>query len=234
MTGYELASMMGSIAVELEIRMGTHNHRIRGTWVGQRENEYLIIDIPRKYNWIEVREWFYNCTSVVLRGVGADGQVFAAATRFIGLNAKPFRQLYLSPPERLELRSLRKVPRLAVDIDALLCFTKEVPQPSGVPEGFKGLPGRVTDISRTGIAFETEQDLPFSYELFTNQLVDLKMYSGKTQLAEIIGEARGARLVGKSLLQFGIAVDARNRDYHQAMGQLILSSRHIEAVLKGE
>lgn len=234
MIGYELANMMGSISVELEIRMGTHNHRIRGTWVGQRKNEYLIIDIPRKYNWLDLREWFFNCTSVILRGVGDNGQVFAASTRFIALNAKPFRQLYVSAPERLELRSLRKIPRLAVDIDARLCFTREVPQPDGVPQDFEGVPGGVTDISRSGIAFETTQELPFSHELFTNKLIDLKMYAAGKELCEVIGEVKGSRYVGPGLLQVGIAIDTRNRDYHQAMGQIILSSKHIDAVLKGQ
>lgn len=234
MSEYSLSNAMRSIGVDIEIRMGTHNHRIRGVWIGQREGEYLIIELPRKYNWIDVQEWFHNCTSVVLRGVLKEGQVFAASTRYLGLSARPFRNLYLSAPDKFEERSLRKVPRLDVDIEAALSFADELPRPEGVPETFKSIAGRVTDISRTGIAFETENELPFGKDAFINRLIDLTLFEKGEQIAKVIGEAKSCRLVGQGLLQFGLALDSRNRDYHAALGQIILSSKHIQAVIKGE
>lgn len=234
MTGFSLATAMKSIAVDIEIRMGTHKHRIRGLWVGQREGDYLIIDLPRKYNWLELQEWFQNCTGVVLRGVLREGQVFAAATRFIGLSSRPFRQLYVSAPDKFEERSLRKVPRIQVDIEATLSFAKEVPAPEGVPESFTSVSGRVTDLSRTGIAFETEAELPFDRDLFMDRLIDLSLYDNGAEIAKVIGEAKSCRLVSEGLVQFGLAIDSRNRDYQESLGQLILSSKHVQAVLRGE
>lgn len=234
MTGFSLATAMKSISVDIEIRMGTHKHRIRGLWVGQREGDYLIIDLPRKYNWLELQEWFQNCTGVVLRGVLREGQVFAAATRFIGLSSRPFRQLYVSAPDKFEERSLRKVPRIQVDIEATLSFAEEVPAPEGVPESFTSVSGRVTDLSRTGIAFETEAELPFDRDLFMDRLIDLSLYDNGAEIAKVIGEAKSCRLVSEGLVQFGLAIDSRNRDYQESLGQLILSSKHVQAVLRGE
>ncbi|MCC5880207.1 MAG: PilZ domain-containing protein [Idiomarina sp.] len=234
MTGFSLATAMKSISVDIEIRMGTHKHRIRGLWVGQREGDYLIIDLPRKYNWLELQEWFQNCTGVVLRGVLREGQVFAAATRYIGLSSRPFRQLYVSAPDKFEERSLRKVPRIQVDIEATLSFAEEVPAPEGVPESFTSVSGRVTDLSRTGIAFETEAELPFDRDLFMDRLIDLSLYDNGEEIAKVIGEAKSCRLVSEGLVQFGLAIDSRNRDYQESLGQLILSSKHVQAVLRGE
>lgn len=234
MAEYSLSSAMRSIPIDIEIRMGTHNHRIRGLWVGQREGEYLIIDLPRKYNWIDLQEWFHHCTSIVLRGVLREGQVFAASTRFLGLASRPFRQLYVSAPDKFEERSLRKVPRINVDIEASLTFAEELPRPEGVPSSFKSIAGRVTDLSRTGIAFETESELPFDKELFVNRLIDLTLYNNGTPVSRVIGEAKSCRMAGEHLLQFGLAIDSRNRDYQLALGELILSSKHIQAVIKGE
>ena len=234
MAEYSLSSAMRSVPVEIEIRMGIHNHRIRGLWVGQREGEYLIIELPRKYNWLDMQEWFHNCTNVVLRGVLREGQVFAAATRFLGLSSRPFRQLYVSAPDKFEERSLRQVPRIDVDIEASLAFAEELPRPAGVPESFKAVAGRVTDLSRTGIAFETESQPPFDKNVFLNKLVDLSLYNNGRLVSKVIGEAKSCRAAGEGLLQFGLAIDTRNRDYHGALGELILSSKHIQAVIKGE
>lgn len=233
MAEYSLSVAMRSIPIDIEIRMGTHNHRIRGLWVGQHEGKYLVIELPRKYNWIDVQDWFHNCTSVVLRGVLREGQVFAASTQFLGLVARPFRQLYLSAPEQFEERSLREVPRIDVDIEASLAFAEELPRPRGVPQSFKSVAGRVTDLSRTGIAFETETQLPFDTSLFLNQLIDLTLFSNTKALAKVIGEAKSCRTAGQGLVQFGLAIGAANRDYHNVLGELILSSKHIQAVIKG-
>ena len=234
MAGFSLTSAMKSVAVDIEIRMGTHNHRIRGLWVGQREGEYLIIDLPRKYNWLDLQEWFQNCTGVVLRGVLREGQVFAAATRFIGLSSRPFRQLYLTAPDKFEERSLRTVPRIHVDIEGTLSFASEVPAPAGVPENFSAVAGRVTDLSRTGLAFETEAELPFERDLFIERLIDLTLYDNGVEIAKVIGEAKSCRLVSDGLIQFGLAIDSRNRDYQESLGKLILTSKHVQAVLRGE
>lgn len=234
MTEFSLATAMKSVTVDIEIRMGTHNHRIRGIWVGQREGEYLIVDLPRKYHWLDLQEWFQNCTAVVLRGVLSEGQVFAAVTRFIGLSPRPFRQLYVSAPDKFEERSLRKVPRIQVDIEATLSFAAEIPLPADVPESFSAIAGRVTDLSRTGIAFETEVELPFAPDLFINRLIDLTLYDNSVRIAQVIGEAKSCRLVGPVLSQFGLAIDSRNREYQESLGELILSSKHVQAVLKGE
>ena len=234
MAEYSLSSAMRSVPVEIEIRMGLHNHRIRGLWVGQREGEYLIIELPRKYNWLDMQEWFHSCTNVVLRGVLREGQVFAAVTRFVGLSARPVRQLYVSTPDKFEERSLRNVPRIDVDIEATLAFAEELPRPQEVPETFKAVAGRVTDLSRTGIAFETELQLPFNKNLFLDKLVDLSLYSNGQLVSKVIGEAKSCRRAGEDLLQFGLAIDIRNRDYQATLGELILSSKHIQAVINGE
>ena len=234
MAEYSLSSAMRSVPVEIEIRMGLHNHRVRGVWVGQREGEYLIIELSRKYNWLDMQEWFHNCSNVVLRGVLREGQVFAASTRFLGLSARPFRQLYLSAPDKFEERSLRQVPRIDVDIEASLAFAEELPRPVEVPDSFNAVAGRVTDLSRTGIAFETELQLPFNQNVFLNKLVDLSLYNNGRLVSKVIGEAKSCRKAGEELLQFGLAVDMRNRDYHATLGELILSSKHIQAVINGE
>lgn len=234
MAEYSLSSAMRSVPVEIEIRMGIHNHRIRGLWVGQREGEYLIIELPRKYNWLDMQAWFHDCNNVVLRGVLREGQVFAAATRFLGLSPRPFRQLYVSAPDKFEERSLRQVPRIDVDIEATLAFAEELPRPAEVPESFKSVAGRVTDLSRTGIAFETESQLPFDKNLFLNKLIDLSLYNNGRLVSQVIGEAISCRAAGQNLLQFGLAIDTRNRDYHATLGELILSSKHIQAVIKGK
>lgn len=234
MTELNMSVAMKSIPVDLEVVMGMQSHRIRATWVGQREGEYLVIDLPRKYTWRDLQEWFYNATSVVVRGVLATGQIFAAESRVLGMVAKPYRQLYLSAPDKLEERSLRKVPRIQVDIDAELSFAAELPKPSGVPADFTGMRGRVTDLSRTGIAFESSEKLPFVRDLFMNKLVDLELFDEGQSLNSVLGEAKSCRVTDNGLLNFGIAIDTRNRDYAQALGQLILASRHIKAVLRGE
>jgi hypothetical protein len=234
MTQIGLASAMQSINVDIEIRFGTHNQRIRGTWVGQREGEYLILEIPRKYNWIEVQDAFSTSVSVVVRGVHPQGQVFAASTRFIGTSARPFRTVYVTAPDQFEERSLRKVPRIAVDIDAALSFAREVGPPAGVPEDFSSLRGRVTDLSRTGIAFESVVEPPFSVELFNQRLIDLVMEDEGKQVSRVIGEVKSVRAMNDGLMLFGIAVDMRNKDYERSLGELILSSRTVKAVIKGE
>lgn len=244
MTEYSLAMAMKSIAVEVEIKMRIHNHRIRGQLVGHREGEYLMVDVPRKYNWIQVQEWFNESTSVVLRGVSGNGLAFAAVSRFIGLSPRPVRQLYLTAPDKFEERSLRKVPRIQVDIESRLAIARELPRPPGMPASFEGISGRITDLSRTGIAFESNFSLEFARELFVNQLVDVSVSSGSILEGSIpegtgkqinfIAEVKSCREVTDGLLQFGLAVDTRNQDYVNGLGELILSSRHIQAVLKGE
>lgn len=233
MANYSIAGAMRSIPVDIEIRMGTHNHRIRGLWVGQREGEYLIIDLPKRYNWLDIQNWFTNCTAVVLRGVLREGQVFAASTQFIGLVPRPFRQLILSAPDSMQERSLHKVPRVAVDIDAKLTFTKELPRPKEVPEHFDSLAGRVTDLSLDGIAFESVADVDFPREAFLGQLADMVFVGqqGKT-VAQVIGEIKSCRQAGDKLFQFGLAIDTKNRDYRASLGALILSSKHIQAMLQ--
>lgn len=234
MTEQTLSTAMKSIPVDLEIVMGMQRHRIRAQWVGHREGEYLVMDLPRKYAWIDLQDWLYNATSVVVRGVRAGGQVFAAESRVLGMVAKPFRQLYLSVPDKFEERSLRKVPRIEVDIDANLGFAKELPKPEGILPSFQSLRGRVTDLSRTGIAFESAESLPFKADLFVNRLVDLQLFDDGESIVTVMGEAKSCRISDGNLLTFGVAVERRNQEYADALGRLILASRHIKSVIKGE
>lgn len=234
MSEMSLSTLMHSVPVDIEIKFGAHAQRIRGIWVGQREGEYLVLEIPRKYNWLETQEWFSDSISVVIRGVHSQGQVFAAVTRFIGTSARPYRTVYLTVPDQFQERSLRRVPRVPVDIEAKLSFAKEVAAPEGVEDDFAGWLGRVTDLSRTGIGFETEFQLPCPASHLLNQLVELHVYDNGKEIANVLGEIKSCRQPDDKLTCFGVAIDSRNREYQAALQDLILASKTIKAVIHGD
>lgn len=234
MSVISLSSMMHSVPVDIEIKFGAHGQRIRGIWVGQREGEYLVLEIPRKYNWLETQEWLTESISVVIRGVHSQGQVFAAVTRFIGTSARPYRMVYLTVPDQFEERSLRRVPRMQVDIEAKLSFAEEVATPPGIDDDFAGWQGRVIDLSRTGIAFETEFPLPCPASHLLNQLVELHMLDNGEEIVNVLGEIKSCRQPDDKLICFGVAIDSRNREYQGALKDLILASKTIKAVIHGE
>lgn len=234
MSELSLSTLMRSVPVDIEIKFGANAQRIRGVWVGQREGEYLVLEIPRKYNWLETQEWFADSISVVIRGVHPQGQVFAAQTRFIGTSPRPFRTVYVTVPDQFVERSLRRVPRVPVDIEARLAFAKEVGVPEGVDDEFTGWLGRATDLSRTGIAFESEFPLPCPASKLMNQLVELHMYDNGKEIANVLGEIKSCRQPDDKLTCFGVAIDSRNREYQAALQDLILASKTIKAVIHGE
>ncbi|MGX5914995.1 PilZ domain-containing protein [Aliidiomarina sp. Khilg15.8] len=234
MSEISLSALMHSVPVDIEIKFGAHAQRIRGIWVGQREGEYLVLEIPRKYNWLETQEWFSDSISVVIRGVNSQGQAFAALTRFIGTSARPYRTVYVTVPDQLQERSLRRVPRMPVDIEARLSFAEEVETPEWVEKDFTGWLGRAMDLSRTGIGFETEFQLPCPPSSMLNQLVELHMYDNGNEIINVLGEIKSCRQPDDKLTCFGVAIDSRNREYQAALKDLILASKTIKAVIHGD
>ncbi|RUO24327.1 hypothetical protein CWE09_10650 [Aliidiomarina minuta] len=232
MSNPSLSSVMKTLPVDIEIKFGTSNQRVRGTWVGQREGEYLIIEFPRKYNWSELQDWFNNSIGLVMRGVLDHGQVYAATGRVLGTTSRPYRTLYMSYPDTFEERSLRKVPRVEVELDASLCFTDEVAKPIGLDPDFKALTGRVTDLSKTGIAFETTMTLPCPQSSLMNQLIELSIKDEGKELVNVLSEVRSCRLLGEKRALIGLALDKRNREYQNSLSTLILHSKTIKSVWK--
>lgn len=232
MTSLSLSSVMKTLPVDIEIKFGTSNQRVRGNWVGQREGEYLIIEIPRKYNWSELQDWFNNSIGLVVRGVLDHGQVFAATGQVLGTTSRPYRTLYMSYPDTFEERSLRKVPRVQVELDAMLSFPDEVAKPVGLEPGFKVLAGQVTDLSKAGIAFETTITLPCPQSSLLNQLIELSIKDEGKELVNVLSEVRSCRLLGEKRTLIGLALDKRNRDYQNALSTLILHSKTIKCVWK--
>ncbi|MCC5854518.1 MAG: PilZ domain-containing protein [Idiomarina sp.] len=221
------------VPVEMELRFGTHNERVKGLLVGQRQSEYLIVEISKKYNWNEVHDWFATCATVVIRGVLDQGEIVAAATGFLSAIARPQRMVFLQYPKRFEARGLRQAPRLEVDLDCIVRGAPNVPSPFPADSSVTEIRGAVKDISRGGMGFSGKLNEPFDVEKLNGSVIELTVLDGDKVLLKTLAEVRGAKVSATQVLTMGMLVDKRDKAYADALDNLVLHSKLIKQALHG-
>ncbi|MCO4322653.1 PilZ domain-containing protein [Aliidiomarina quisquiliarum] len=220
------------VAIELELRFGTHSERVRGLLVGQRKPEYLIVEISRKHNWTEVQEWFLEASTVVVRGVLAQGQIIAAVATFLSVVSRPQRMVFLTYPERFETRILRQTPRLEVDLDAVIRGAPNLASPFSEESGLTEIKGAIKDISRGGISFETKAIAELENEDLSGAVVEIEIFDEERSLLKIQGEIRGTKQGGDDLT-LGLLVDRDDKQFSSSLNNLVLHSKLIKQAIKG-
>lgn len=220
------------VSVELELRFGTHSERVRGILVGQKQSEFLIIEVSKKHNWVEVQTWFHEAASVVIRGVVNDGRIVAGLTEFIAFNTRPQRIVYLSYPKQLESRMLRQAPRIDVELDAIL--RAKPGEGNAFPEesGFIELKGIVNDVSRGGLSFSTQLSEELNIEDFNAIGVEIEVYDENETLLKAVAETRAARVAGEHVI-IGLLVNSDRKQFVDSLDHLILHSKSIKKMIQG-
>lgn len=220
------------VAIEMELRFGTHSERVRGLLVGQRTPEYLIVEISKKHNWSEVQEWFLEASTVIIRGVLAQGQIIAAVASFLSVVSRPQRMVFLSYPERFETRILRQTPRLEVNLDAVIRGAPGLPSPFSEESGLIELKGAIKDISRGGISFETKVIPKLENEDLNGLVVEIEIFDEGRSLLKIQAEIRGSKQSGDDII-FGLLVDRDDKQFTASLNNLVLHSKLIKEAIKG-
>lgn len=220
------------VPVEMELRFGTHNERVKGLLVGQRQPEYLMVEIPKKYNWSEVENWFSSCATVVIRGVLSQGQIIAAATGFLCTTTRPQRLVFLEYPKRFEARGLRQTPRVEVEIDAVIRVAPNIPSPFPKDANIEEMKGSVVDVSRGGLGFTAKVDSTISAEKLNGGAIEVEVFDGEKSLLKTIAEIRGSKQNGISITM-GLLVDKKDSKYQEALDDLILHSKLIKQAIHG-
>lgn len=220
------------VPVEMELRFGTHKERVRGILVGQRKQEYLIVEVSKKHNWAEIQEWFSSAATVVIRGVLDQGKVVAGATGFITAIARPQRMVFLNYPQRFESRILRHTPRVEVELDAIVRPAPNLPSPFTVESGLTEIKGNVIDISRGGMGFKSVAQLEISADELNGSVVEIEIFDGEKQLLKTLAEIRGSKL-SEEYTVMGLLVDRHDEQYTASLDNLILHSKLIKEAIKG-
>jgi len=220
------------VPVEMELRFGTHNERVKGLLVGQRQPEYLVIEISKKYNWAEVQDWFAECATVVIRGVLDQGQIVAAATGYLSATSRPQRLIFLQYPKRFEARGLRQAPRIEVELDAVIRSAPNIPSPFPPGSGITDVKGVVKDISRGGLGFSAKADPTISAEKLNGGIVEVEVLDGDKSLLKTVAEIRGSKQAGVTMVM-GLLVDKKDQTYLDSLDDLILHSKLIKQAIHG-
>ncbi len=220
------------VAIEMELRFGTHSERVRGLLVGQRKPEYLIVEISKKHNWNEVQEWFTEASTVIVRGVLAQGQIIAAVANFLSVVSRPQRMVFLTYPERFETRILRQTPRLEVDLDAIIRGAPNLASPFSEESGLTELIGAIKDISRGGISFETKAIATLEHEEMNGMVVEVEILDDGKSLLKLQAEIRATKQSGDDII-LGLLVDRDDKQFSASLNNLILHSKLIKEAIKG-
>ncbi|RTE85600.1 MULTISPECIES: PilZ domain-containing protein [Gammaproteobacteria] len=220
------------VPVEMELRFGTHNERVKGLLVGQRQPEYLAVEISKKYNWNEVNDWFGSCATVVIRGVLNQGQIVAAATGFLSSITRPQRIVFLQYPKRFEARGLRQAPRIEVELDATIRPAPSVPSPFPQGSGIEEVQGTIKDISRGGMGFSAKADPTISADKLNGGVVEVEIKDGEKSLLKTVAEIRGSKQSGVSMVM-GLLIDKKDQAYLDALDDLVLHSKLIKQAIHG-
>lgn len=228
--GFSLASR--PIAVEMELRFGTHSERVKGLLVGQRRPEYLIVEISKKHNWTEVQDWFNDAATVIIRGVLDQGEVVAGAAGFLNAITRPQRMVYLTYPQRFETRTLRLTPRIEVELDAVIRAAPKLPSPFGEGSSLTELKGTIVDISRSGMGFETEAREELNIEKLNGTVIEVEVFDEGQSLLKVLAEIRGAK-AHENLILMGLLVDREEKQFVSSLDTLVLHSKLIKQAIKG-
>lgn len=228
----DFSSNLKPLPIDMELRFGTHTERLRGILVGLRQPEYLVVEIPRKYDWLEVQDWFNDVATVIIRGVLENGQVIAAATGFLSAVARPQRMVFLAYPQRIETRGLRKAPRVDVELDAVIRPKDTFHSPLATELGTLQLAGTITDVSRGGMGFEIETPKEIdAYEL-NGTVIEIQVLDEGRNLLKTEAEVRGVKING-STTQMGLLVNRQDVKYLESLDSLILHSKLIKQAIHG-
>lgn len=232
MATLDFSEAIQPVHVEMELRFGTHKERVRGMLVGQRKAEYLIVEVSKKYNWVELQDWFATAASVVIRGILDKGTIVAGVAGFLTAVNRPQRMVYLSYPDRFESRVLRHTPRVEVELDAVVRAVPHLPSPFPEDSDLTELKGSVIDLSRGGLGFETQLPENFVGDELNGSLLEIEIFDEEKSLLKTLAEVRGSK-VNDNLLSMGLLVDRENANYLSSLDNLILHSKLIKNAIKG-
>lgn len=119
--------------------------------VGQHYPDYLIVELPQQYAWQDVLPSLRGEQPLILRTISQHGEVIAGHVRVIHATHFPKKVLFISYPEQVEAKTLRKTPRMQVDVAATIQLA-DVDRPS--------ISGRLRDMSGNGFGFDVAGVLP--------------------------------------------------------------------------
>jgi hypothetical protein len=195
------------------------------TLIGQHYHDYLILDVPTLYRWQDVLPALRNSDKLVMRTISANGEVIVGYVNIVHATQFPDKLLFISYPQNLQARALRKTPRMQIEVRAQLIET-EAPEPL--------LNGMLHDMSAQGFGFDCEGVLPcFEGQLLGREL-DLRIQYSDDECESLSVRVKLVEERGPRQWRIGLECDLSDEQRVQLMQNLLLNSLSVLALKDGK
>lgn len=195
------------------------------TLIGQHYPDYLILDVPPLYRWQDVLPALRNSDKLVMRTISAMGEVIVGYVDLVHATQFPDKLLFISYPQNLQTRALRKTPRMQIEVRAQLIE-------DGAPEPL--LSGMLHDMSAQGFGFDCEGVLPcFEGQLLGREL-DLRVQYSDDDYEVLAVRVKLVEERGPRKWRIGVECDLTDEQRVQLMQNLLLNSLSVLAVKDGQ
>jgi len=219
------AEIPSNTSIEIQINVLAQQHKVKAVIVGQRENDFLIIELGRGAPWQQVATLLQDSSSVIIRCVLPCGSVMAGVTSYMTSATYPRKLIFLTFPSAVERRNLRNKPRMEVELAARLRFNET--------SAIGDLEGWVSDLSLGGVGFVCSYTNPVERDDIVEKSIDLDVIDEGNVLVTLIGHVRSCRLsrtTATTHLQLGVRVEGCSSQYPNCLNELILHSQQVKAL----
>lgn len=193
------------------------------TLIGQHYPEYLIVELPRQYAWQDVLPTLRNQHKLVMRTISQSGEIIAGQVNLVHATQFPNKLLFLSYPEQVESKPLRKAPRMTIDVAAQLQLQNAT---------MSTINGQLRDMSVNGFGFNCEGLLPcFEGELL-NQDLTLSIQFSDDKATNFVARVKSIDEGGPKQWKIGLECQIDEKDRSDLRQQLLLNSRPMVELQK--
>lgn len=186
--------------------------------VGQHYPDYLILELPHIYRWQDVLPELRRTDRLLMRTISAQGEVIAGYVNLIHATQFPDKLLFVSYPEHLESKPLRKQPRMQIDLRAQIQLNEPDAQL---------INGAVVDMSVQGFGFDFCGLLPCFEGQLIGQTVNLRLHYNDDDCEHLEARIRAVEERGPKLWRIGLEAEIAEDDRIDLMHRLLLNSRPI-------
>ena len=194
------------------------------TLLGQQHPHYLILGLGHQARWEMVLPAVKECESLRLKMVSDEGEMIAARVRLIHASHFPEKLLFVSYPEHGVVRPLRHSPRIVADHPAQL----------QVANYFPYINGKVVDIGRGGVGFETHHQLPSLMSDLQDRDVKLHLSHDDTHDFELSGRIRLLKEHRPNVWHVGIKCELSSAECESILLRLATHRNAIDRVIKND
>ncbi|RUO75222.1 PilZ domain-containing protein [Idiomarina seosinensis] len=185
------------------------------TLIGQHYPDYLILELPCYYRWQDVLPELRASDKLIMRTISQQGEVIAGYVNLVHATQFPDKLLFVSYPQQMQSKPLRKTPRMAIDVSGQLMLGDE--------DG-PMINGYLKDISANGFGFDCEGILPcIEAELIAQQPV-LNIQFSDDEHESFAVKIRAVEKRGPKQWRIGLESDLTDEDRIELMHRLLLNS----------